>query len=101
MLEAWTSKPAASTSSALAVWLAESLGIGKTPMSITYSQGLIGEAMRLLSRSAPGTIVAYGTTGSDPSNSPLRYSAQAWLMNPNGFVTPLGLTTICSLKPIN
>ena len=100
MLEAWTSRPAASTYTELVVWLAESMGIAKTPTSITYSVGLIGEAMRLLSRSVLGTIVAYGTTGSDPSNSPLRYSARAWLMSPSGSAIPLGLTTICSRKPI-
>ena len=100
MLEAWTSRPAASTYTELAVWLAESMGIAKTPTSITYSVGLIGEAMRLLSRSVLGTIVAYGTTGSELSNSPLRYSARAWLMSPSGSAIPLGLTTICSRKPI-
>jgi hypothetical protein len=100
MLDAWTSRPAASTYTELAVWLAESMGIDRTPISITYCQGLIGEAMRLLSRSVPGTIVECGTTGSDHSSSPLRYSAQVWLMSPEGSAIPLGATTICSMKPI-
>lgn len=84
----------------LDAWLAESSGIGKIPISITYSPEHTVEAIRKRFLCAHTIIVGSGPTGSDHSSSPLRYSAQAWLMSPEGSVKPLGKTTIFSLKPI-